>query len=382
MPRLPFSFFKQGTNEYEVKDSEARSDIGDINTDIVNIQNAIAQISGTATHEVLIITDSYGTGVSADGQTTPFMDYFESAMGDDLSYINSNVVSGSGLLGDQYDRTTYYEALVQLKGTLDTEHKDLSEITDIIFCGFANDALFTDLSAIPTKMAEIQTYCTTNFPNAKVWFAPCGCKVGDANYNNKMLSVLSWLRYCYNYNINYMSGLDYILHNANMMSSDKLHPNAVGQKNIGNGLATIMKGGNVEVFDRATGVTMQNASNVNVHSDTFTITQIGDRIQLYKSSTAHWSPNSVNLTFNQSFSLVVGHIDYPTVCGNGVDTVSVPAIVLVGGRYYQCALEVALWQGDVVISGIIVDAQGNGYLSGICTDIQIPYFTMDVSAYT
>lgn len=349
---------------------------------ITLLQSQVSTLLSGGGRQVLIISDSYGEGYTPDGNVTPFIDYFETAMGDELTYLESSSLGGAGLLGDQYSQTNYYTLLDNLTTTISGQGKDLEEITDIMFIGFANDANFTDLTVIPTRMQAIQTYCNTNYPNAKIWFGACGCKAGNPNYNNKMFQVLAYLRGCFNYGINYMQGFDILLHNKNLMSSDYLHPNATGQKNIGNAIATILRGGSLEYRDVSSGVVLTQAANMNVHSDTFKVTQLGDRIQLYKETAAHWSPASLNLTFNLSFSLVVGTISHPLVCGNGVDATTVPALVRVGGRFYQCSLQIAIFAGQIVLTGPVVTADGSNYLSGICDDIQVPQFTLDISALT
>lgn len=329
-------------------------------------------------HQVLIISDSYGDGYSPDGNTTPFPDIFQTAMGDALTFFAKSSVGGAGLLGDQYNRETFYNILVAASASIGNK----SDITDIIFCGFANDALYTDLSVVATRLSQIVTYCKTNYPNAKIWVSPVGwCNLpATSNKNYDFMCRLSDAAAALG--VLYTKGLDLTLHRTDLMSSDGLHPNQAGQTYIGEGLATILRGGSVKWLDEGLASFTPSATFEGTN-DNFHVFRDDEEITIYKNTAYHWVPagGGVAVNMNPSFQLIVGTINSPFVNGNGIDSATVNCLMMIDGRYYQFPMQVAVFNKSLVLSGSAITTDGSNYLSGVCTDIQVPQFTLKVNAY-
>lgn len=374
----PDYWLETGNFNAYIQNLQDQIDIIDNNIDSLE---EFERTSSVTNHKVLIISDSYGEGFSPDGNTTSFIDIFASAMGSQLGYIASNSLGGSGLLGDQYNRTTFYELLTTLDQSVPAEEKP--EITDIIFAGFTNDQAYTDLSAVNGHITAIKTFCNTNYPKAKIWFAPIGWTT-DINVSNKIFEFITALRSCFVFGVNYMPYMDQVMHQKDAFASDGLHPNQGGQTLIGMGMASVLRGGKLPFYIKER-VDMTPTPNFTpTTGEYFIVERIGDKVKIKKDTNVYWQPISGGITsqyMDETWKIAVGRINSNNVFGNGFDTCIVNALVFMGSKYYQAPLQVSIESGYIYLSGYVLDDTGTNFLNGTIDNIQVEPFVLEMSIY-
>lgn len=368
------------TGEYDAYIQDLQNQIDTHTLQLTSIQSDI-NTDSVPYHKILVIGDSYGEGFSPDGNTTPFIDILASELGSECKYINSNCLGGSGLLGDQYNRTSFYELLTNLDQSVPATEKP--EITDIIFEGFCNDQAYTDLGAVNGHLGAIKTFCDTHYPKAKLWLCPVGWTT-DISISNKIFEFMTALRSCYVFGFNYMPYVDQIMHQKDAFASDGLHPNQGGQTLIGMGIASVLRGGKLQFFIKERVDMTPTPNFAPTTNEYFVIERVGDKIKIKKDTNVYWQPSSGGIAtqyMNESWKISVGRINSNNVIGNGFDTCTVNALVFMGTKYYQAPLQVSVESGFIYLSGYVLDDTGTNFLNGTIDNIQVEPFVIELSIY-
>ena len=126
---------------------------------------------------------------------------------------------------------------------------DLTDFTDIIVCGGANDILYTT-AEIDLAISQFITYAKQVKPDIRINIGMIGfCIEGDrkAGFGN----VLNAYKNCIKYGGTYLEGVEGISHNYSYFTGktyDTVHPNQNGSTALGNGIYECLTRGFVSVF--------------------------------------------------------------------------------------------------------------------------------------
>lgn len=221
--------------------STINSDISDIQTDVSTLKSSITGIAanGVKGRRFILLSDSYGNRVDADGNTF-FTNVKNNLNIADDDYYHNNLAGAAFAHGTPTARFEYL--LTQLEGTVTTPET----ITDIMVIGGANDVNYgatATLSAIQSFM----NYCKTEYPNAIVTLIPLGLTFTSDAMNLRWYNVLIPYRTSINYGARLIANAEYILCNTTLLESDMCHPNAAGVSEISKQLCSIIINGACDV---------------------------------------------------------------------------------------------------------------------------------------
>lgn len=249
MSTQPFSYFKQGDNEYEVVDRYAR--------------NAIA-----SSRKYLFLGDSYALGMPANN--TNWVQRVVSNLG--LSSSDYVAATAADLqLGSFWPTTSTHKSWVDSIQTIRNRitNQLANEITDIVVAGGYNETFspnHTD-DEITTPMEQFATYCKTAFPNAKLWLGFIGYNVlptaAGADIRNDFNSRV-WKVYnrASHYGFKVMSGVDHHLWYNSETIGDGIHPIDSLLELIGDAITANLLGCDFEaVYEHVSDFTMFNESD-------------------------------------------------------------------------------------------------------------------------
>lgn len=179
----------------------------------------VAEYNLRTNRKILFVGDSY-SGTSHWSYKTG--DLFGLSAG--VSYW-VNAVGGEGFTIGQ-DGNGFLDELVQFHNNASVPD---DEITDIIVCGGANDAL-DDTVDIVQGIEDFMDYATATFPNAKVYLGFIGAIInGGSEVSTRTQKLL--MKACYMYSTiakfggHYLAGLEFTLHhNPSFLDAGGLHP--------------------------------------------------------------------------------------------------------------------------------------------------------------
>lgn len=274
--------------DVNVKDSVARNDINMLNN---TVNEHIA-------NKYIFIGDSYGDGLTPDGNVPGWCALVPQYMGLSNSDYYSNPLGGIG----------FTTSPVNFKSKLAecVNHFNNGYVKYIVVCGGAND---TD-SSVATIEAAIQDFCTyakANFPNATIMI---GC-IANCLYPPKKENIMNVAKPAYKncgqYGAVYLANVEYILHDYSLISRDTLHPTERGYQVLSNKLVNAIKG-NLTVFnglralkikELGSGITEVTGLPNVIHTNN--IVQMAGGIVYI---------NTVSFTFNGATGLKVCSIEY------------------------------------------------------------------------
>ena len=197
--------------------TEINNAIDDIEEDVEDLQDAVSSISG---NKVILIGDSYAT-------------YYQSELKSLLGIANDDwynySVGGAGFVSD--GSNTFYANLT----SNDSAITDKSKVKAIIVAGGWNDRGHTSDTSIETAMSTLFTYIKTNYVNAKIY---CGMlantkaiddTAGSIYWRNSIQNnLIPKYKKCMDYGVQYLTGVEQVMHNYSYFDSDDVHPNSDG----------------------------------------------------------------------------------------------------------------------------------------------------------
>lgn len=289
--------------------------IDDIDNDINSINNSINTLDSTITKtiksaskkRVVFLSDSYG---DTPGE---FPDIVNGYIGFEEYY---NISAGSiGFTGKEntadYSTDLKFETI--LYNWVQTQTSDtLNNITDIFVIGGFNDNYTSAISVIDNDISSFITYCKSVLPNASIHVGLCAwCGNGtittptESNYgavfrdriaNKVMIGYSRATRYGASF-----FELNSALHNYDSaFTSDKYHPDSLGQIRIAMALVNYIMGSDVNIpylSDTDGGSTTLQISGMtgNLYNRS---SLINGMVSLYTSD-----PTTINLAFNPSSNI-------------------------------------------------------------------------------
>ena len=267
-------------------------------------------------NKIIIISDSYGTGQTAEGYVTSYIQQIKNIVGD--SYIYSSAVGGAGFTMG----TTFLQQLQNLNVP------DKDNVKGIYFIGGYNDQP-ADAGMISTAFDNVKKYVAENYKNASVHIGFCAWSTSPSTLTG-LQNVLYWYSsFCGYRNFKFIHGLEYALHDTSLMSSDKIHPNETGHTFLASYFLSYLITGSISVHYYSR---QQTVTALNGWSAPYQITQRldNDVVETKFATTFIENSNGIHLDqcngdwytdiFYFNSSLFVGS-------GTGNSAITVPALI-------------------------------------------------------
>lgn len=195
------------------------ADISANTSDIAELKTLVDGIDAS-TPFYIFVGDSYAEGYSPDGTTTPWCTHVKNLLGLSDGGYKIICLGGTGFAaGDK----TFEEQLAEYADTL-TE-AELSRKTKIVVCGGYND---TDNDATWDGVESFIQYARDTFTNSNVYVGMVAYGLTTRG-SNLMRTLYAYQSASRTRTGHYLSGVEYALHNQNLLSSDAFHPNDAGQ---------------------------------------------------------------------------------------------------------------------------------------------------------
>lgn len=201
-------------------------DIDDLQTGVANVNARVDLL--TLPRRVIVIADSYAEGL---GGQTPFTDTLQSYFGLTNTDYFALIEGGMGFYKPGNQAHTAIQLLTLNEGTI-TNH---DTITDIIFTLGINDCATTlsgidaHENAVALAIANTVGYCKTEYPNAHIYLGYIGntaMKNLDPTIEYAM-SVRTQINASKQAGVDYIHGIEYIMHYPAYSLNDYLHPTTV-----------------------------------------------------------------------------------------------------------------------------------------------------------
>lgn len=138
-------------------------------SDITELQGQVQvlsdRISGNDFDEVIMIGDSWANGQTSEGTSTSYS-WFEFLFDYIGKWTKKYTMAQNGAGFAQAVSGNSYASMISSVGSTIS---DKSKVTHIIFAGGINDVNESNATELNTAANTIMTYCSTNFPKAKVY---------------------------------------------------------------------------------------------------------------------------------------------------------------------------------------------------------------------
>lgn len=352
-------------NIYNIKDEQARTNISNINDDIVEINNKINK-----NKKYVFMGDSYGDGYSPDGDVTSWINLLIQKLNlQPTDYISTH----QGGYGFAYSSANNF---INLLNNLSNDNN----LTDMYVCGGYND-LNASENDILLGIQNFNTLFKQKFPNAKLHIGFIGWTKNGTNIR-KLANVFMYYKKACNFEtIDFLNGCEYALHNYfKYFSSDGIHPNQTGQNSIANALFECMANGKANVVEKE-GLYFSVDGTIN-NSNTSMILKNG----VVSAFINGGSQNSISITFTETKtqtgntpleiatitnSLLVG-TDYNDIVFQGVN-----CVVFNGTNYSKAVLDFIIKNGKIYV--VNSGATGGNYQAITIKSLQIPAMHLTVN---
>lgn len=248
---------------------ELQDILNDVTTDITNIKGRLDLLEAD---KIVAIGDSYATGSSAGQQfaTDGWAERLKTLLGMTSENFQWYGEGGAGLIAQGHNGHNFLELLQANINNITNKDK----VKYFILAGGYNDASY-QLSNLWTALQNFITYVKTQFPNAKILIGMIGndssiTTAGTTKRSNLHEVVLYIYKKCNQYGACYMTGIENVLHNYDVMSSDNIHPTADGYKELAYAMLQILLCGSIEPCYR---YESSSISGNNVSSSTISLRQ-------------------------------------------------------------------------------------------------------------
>jgi lysophospholipase L1-like esterase len=347
-----------------------------LSTELGNdVDEMAARLNKITQRNFILIGDSYLAGQTPDGDIDSWGVYLKNLLPEYSFSIHA--IKGSGF-GSTVSGKNFLDALKQYTG-------DKSIITDIIVCGGYNDAATSiTTSAVLTGIANFISYVNQNFLNAKIHIGYIG-----ATNNGKVLERIKEAIRIYRASgskgCGYISNMEYTLKNTQFFTSDGVHPNQIGQKNIAWNLASYLTTGNVSVIQEKEDCEVIAPSTVTAGITLYTGLN-NEIVSLYHPTNEYLKFSGLSATkMNgaEGSRVTLGTLTNSSIIGNQTTSsvatstanasVSIPINVKTASGWYTGIGTLEIISLNVVLRLNIM--KNSAYLNEVVTGIIIPSFT-------
>lgn len=334
---------------YDIKDEVAR-------TAINNLSNK----------KYLFVGDSYGDGYTPDGMVTPWEDFVQQY----LEIPNNKFVKvtrgGAG----------FSTSLQITFGSIITEVANDNEITDVVICGGYNDMYSSCTeTTITNGIINTKNLCNQKFPNAKIHIGFIGNTSILTDKNNVASKIPFYIKACNENNIHYLNNVEFALHNYYTdFSSDGIHPNTNGQKEIAHAVSQALLCGSADVQRPAVGITSTLGDFVTKLSNNIVSLELQS---LYAGNFLNY-PVTIVCDGN-NYIETTEEITNGYIVGNSINTACgyIHLIVLLSNNTFKdMTAKLQIVGNKIRIYPMLITDQGNDYLTLSFTGFQIRPFTL------
>ena len=218
----------------------AQSDISDLQTDTQQLYKMQQNLS---THNVLIVSDSYG---DTPGE---WPDKLAALAGWDSDHFHNLSVSGSAFYGNAGAGPHFIDQITNYAG-------DRNEITDIIVCGGINDAYYDSNNAsLNQAIKDFCDYAKAEYPNAKIHIGFIGHILQSSPHlNGRTWKMVVFTCRTYYYQaaingVNILNNVEYALSQiVTALDADGLHPSSTGSTILGNAIFEALTTGAAKII--------------------------------------------------------------------------------------------------------------------------------------
>lgn len=360
----------QRESSYNALDNKIDTEITNrenaLNTEKTERENAIEDLRselsriGVERH-CLVIGDSYGTGGSQTGHTyTPYPTYAHDYTGVDF-YNCSESGAGFAKVGDLGH---------DFEGLLDelTTSVDKNSITDIYAMGGFNDRTQTD-TVIINKILSFINRAKVLYVNAKVHIGFIGWGTGAPDYLILARARMAYIIGANQYGADYMTGIEFVMHDFSYFDSDGIHPNEDGQRAIARGLVQSFHGFAVDTEKPRVDVSVNAAQqgiafnvpiNMSLNNEVLTWgwydQQVFGGLSLFGSHTLNGTEDFVlgtmssNKGYGRGYYGMIGTVPCTVVMSNGTAHIGTLYIRIVGG---SISIRVIAISNTQFVSGVM-----------------------------
>lgn len=355
------------TSESTVTDAiDAVDDkIGGSYTSESTVNDAIVKTNELIDGDVILIGDSYAAGWTPDGDVTSWSNLVATY----LSGFGINCYhTGTG--GAGFATSTTYKSLLQtLVGTM--TQSQIEQVKTIVFCGGANDRGQSEAD-ITTGMSTTKAYVLDTLPNIKrVLIANVGMVVqgltsgvwANATFAQMVTTSTRYNAAAISSGLGAMIpyGNGVLRHNS-FFSSDYVHPNQLGQKQIAQYIISALSGIDfansvpITYVEGFIGALVEN-SNVNIYA-----------------TRKSFSISATNATFNGTSAGAISLGNYTRNAALQMcNYISIPCVLNVKGKetsgssttkYFAIPGSIYFYaDGTMKASGLAMNATGNNFLT-------------------
>lgn len=221
------------TDELTQHQSQINTNMGNINTLTFELKEANKRDNHG---KLLVVSDSYGVAGYGNWQS-----YF-------ISYMGRTEGSTAWALGRPSSNLASGGWLSFIQQWVAANPSEVTNISTIVLGGGINDSTPEWYNKVRTEMLNLSNYVNSTFTNCNVYLAYFGWALDTspilggrtANYREYVQKVYATAP---EFGMNYLSGVELVLHNRSLLAADQLHPTEEGGKQIGMALTAALKAG-------------------------------------------------------------------------------------------------------------------------------------------
>lgn len=189
---------------------------------------------------LVILSDSYGTGITDDGNYNSWTNQLKNALSAEYDKIIVKNVNGAGFNSPSVNQK--FQNI--LSGVTSELGEDAESVTTILVGGGINDCW--NLTNLSTAISNFCNYAKVNYPNAQIKLAFTGWTTNSKLWSDICSAYDEWRKVAL-YGGVYLTNTEYVMHLTSNFSSDATHPNQTGQNIIFRHLYNALKTGSCDV---------------------------------------------------------------------------------------------------------------------------------------
>lgn len=287
------SLVKKYVDEY-IESGDISNIINELNARISALENLN---KGWNNRKVLWVGDSYGNGWNGSTSITEPYSVCSAYLG--CNY--TNISRGGCRFGDSSTPSQY--RFITLLNEYVSEHEDMSEYTDVIIIGGANDICHNPAADISGAITSVCEYIRENFVNAKIYIGMVARLINTGSYQTGFVNFDNILKQYIKYSaVNgayYIKDSELINHNYSLLASDGIH--LTNYISMGEKLSQLLLGG--EMVKEETLAVNYTPSEEN-DSDNIVPTTISFQNTLHRGSKIVLDCNDLQFEFDEPRQIV------------------------------------------------------------------------------
>ena len=204
--------------------------------DKISINDTLYGVKSYDDRKIVFHSDSYGTSNWPAAAAT--------ALGLTSNSYYDLMQSGAAF---NTKMASQYNFLYGLQNTTFPDPR--TDYTDIVVCAGRNE-IIADYPQIMDGLSNYYAYVKQQFPNAKLHIGFIGwdlntTEVADNKEGQLFVACSAYMQWCVQNGVDYLTGVENILHDRSLFQEDGKHPNEQGGQMLGNGIAIALSKGAV-----------------------------------------------------------------------------------------------------------------------------------------